>query len=1111
MVEHGNLRAGCARTTYRAGSLYSKAIALILIFFLNSFWGDVAYAQEQGPSRKDLLFTKLSTSQPDSNKVKILTGLSSAYIDAGNYDSALYHAHTALELAGKVSFKQGMVVANSCIGNVYMYLSEFRTALQYYEKTLSLNVQMDNKSETAISYGSIGYVYTCLSEHNKALEYFQNALRVFEQLGDKNNAANTLNHIGIVYSSLSEYPKALEYHQKALSMDEQSGNKRGVANDLINIGRVHKMLSDYPMALEYYQKALIINEQLGNKRSLAVNYLNIGVIFSELLDSACILLGIAPADKYLKASEYYQKALIINEQLGNKVGIAYCLNNIGEAHAQLGDYPRALEYYQQSLSLLEEADHHDQLIPLENIGDVYLNAPENALEKMGIIPSERFNKVYEYINRSLHIATETGSLEGQKNAWNLLSEAYEKQNEYGKAYEAYKNYITLRDSIGGEEIKKKITQKEMQFAFEKKETELKYQQQLTEEKLEKQQLFTSQQTQALALINKEKELQHLAYLNQQADLEKEKAKRTDKEKQLNVSEKEKRLQASELKAKQREVEVQNVQRNLFIGGFVVMLLFAGIFLRQRNKTKKEKQRAENSEKFKQQFLANMSHEIRTPMNAIMGMTHLALDTSLNPKQQGYLSGISKASENLLHIIDEILDLSKIEAGKIDLEQIDFSIRDVVEQVKQTLQHKATEKNIELLITVESTVPEIVIGDPVRLNQVLMNLAGNGLKFTEKGSVHLQIKQAQEQIRFSVIDTGIGIPHDKLKSIFESFTQAHSSDTRKYGGTGLGLSISKELIELMGGHISIESEVGSGTTFSFTIGLPVGSKENLLKQQVSEQIDGSILDGLKILLVDDNADNRIVCRDTLESKSNVEIIEASNGKEALEKLAVHDFDIVLMDVQMPVMDGYEATRQIRASFAAPKKDVPVIALTASVIRSDLDLCRAAGMDDYVPKPFKRSQLFTTIATLSNRKIKFVRETVSKANAGPAMAFGHIDLSYLRNFCNGDEAKMQKYMRIFLESIPAWIDNLKTAESENSFQEIASLVHGFKTKLLMMGMDEARTVATELEMECRAENPGQTAIQTGTATLIQIILAAQAELINSINFKPQINTRHGLFNP
>ncbi|GBL34758.1 hybrid signal transduction histidine kinase K [Filimonas sp.] len=503
--------------------------------------------------------------------------------------------------------------------------------------------------------------------------------------------------------------------------------------------------------------------------------------------------------------------------------------------------------------------------------------------------------------------------------------------------------------------------------------------------------------------------------------------------------------------------------------------------------REQKERAEQSEKFKQQFLANMSHEICTPMNAVMGMTSLLMDKNPRPDQIHYLDGIKKSSDNLLHIINDILDLSKIEAGKMELENIDFSIREIVDQVQQTLQHKADEKKIELKLNIDPALPDILMGDPVRLNQVLINLTGNAIKFTETGSVSIHLKLIDKKLQtnslaFSVIDKGIGIPEDKLDSVFEGFSQANASDTRKFGGTGLGLTISKQLVAMMGGEITLKSKEASyindkdhGTTFSFTIAMEDGSVDRLHKRILSEeQIDGSILNGLRILIVDDNEYNRIVATDTLLSKATLYIQTAESAKEAIEALKEKTFDVILMDLQMPEMDGYEATRYIRTRFAPPGNNIPIIALTASVLRHDLDKCLQAGMNSYISKPFKASQLIAGIAAALHIELKPINlapslkktETQQIPEEEKNIPMRPVtNLNYLTTFCEGNMERMKKYIGMFTSSTPAFLEKMENALSTGNYEEIANQVHAARTKLVMMGMEESKELSIQIEKACR----------------------------------------------
>ncbi len=397
--------------------------------------------------------------------------------------------------------------------------------------------------------------------------------------------------------------------------------------------------------------------------------------------------------------------------------------------------------------------------------------------------------------------------------------------------------------------------------------------------------------------------------------------------------------------------------------------------RVREKTREleaEKERAEHSEKVKEQFLANMSHEIRTPMNAILGMTRLLLEKEPRQDQLKYLNSIKHASDNLLVIINDILDLSKIEAGKINFEMIPFNLRSELNSAIDTIRLNAEEKSLGLSLIIEDDLPETVKGDPYRLSQILLNLAGNAVKFTEKGFVKIHVAAKERKgkniaIEFRVEDSGIGIAPDKLNYIFDMFTQETSSTTRKFGGTGLGLAICKKLVELQGGSIAVKSETGKGSVFSFIITYAI-EKERSANTEIEIVKEKPVrkLKDLSILLVEDNEFNQMVAVDTLlDAIEGAKVDVANNGKEAVDKVKKNAYDVVLMDIQMPEMDGHEAARTIRSDTDHRVNSIPIIAMTASVIKAEVDKCFESGMNEFVGKPFSVEDLLTKIEKVTGK--------------------------------------------------------------------------------------------------------------------------------------------------
>ncbi len=735
--------------------------------------------------------------------------------------------------------------------------------------------------------------------------------------------------------------QAVHLANSAFNYVPQEGAESAMAEAYLSLAYVYVEQGVYSEALINLEKARKLLDDVSDKQIHTQVYIDIGFAHLEM-------------EKHKIAKDYFLQALALAYETGNNLQLVEVLYNLATSERYLQNFQDALSYYQKQAEVA---------LVLEELSERFYAYYGLAQVNHSL---QRYKSSNDFAIKAL--AVFEGSAEFQFELYKTMASnyAYMKKidaarDALAKASEIYRKVPEISSSIWSPELVKiQALIAEQEGDFEK----------------------------ALKLYRDYSEAQIQSLQQERADKIASMADVFGRKQEIN----EKQMWARENRIQQKEIEEQTLQNQTQRAYIIALVLFAFlsilsvIFWENRRrasvinqklenevlqKTKElneAKEQAEAANRAKTDFLANMSHEIRTPLNAIIGITEIISQSSIEDEHKRSLSKVMSAANLLLSVLNDVLDFSKIEANKIELESTQFDLKEIAENITSMYSEKSRNKDVEVRLEVDDTFHPWVEGDPVRVQQIIMNLVSNAYKFTEKGSVSIHLntvnsKELGDIYLIQVVDTGIGIPKNKLDKLFNAFVQADVSTNRQYGGTGLGLAICKKLAQIMGGDIEVQSQVGLGSTFNVYLPLKSVLETDIQSEQEESPQDHEVLENVVVLVVEDNAVNRQVVNAHLK-KHNFNVFQAENGVMALEQIEQHpEIDIVLMDMQMPVMDGIECTKQVRQ--VLDMRDLPIIALTANAYDDDRKRCLEVGMNDFLAKPFTNEQLFTVIT-------KWVRE-------------------------------------------------------------------------------------------------------------------------------------------
>lgn len=775
------------------------------------------------------------------------------------------------------------------------------------------------------------YEYYIFKEPAKAHKCILNALELTVKIGDKNLEESLYSFIGNGYFQRGNYTLAIEYYKKSLGMLKQRSDTAGVMYALNDIGNCHFASGAYEKAQEFYREAISMgknNSKFNVRDAMAVSLNNEGLVYAE-------------QGLHYRALENHKLGFTYREPK-NFASLAHSARSIGLDYVRLKVADSAEVYYRKAIKYCQLADDSMQMAAVWKAqSEMYATFDKSFKSDSTLRLAEKYfvnNNVYLQLAKTYVSLAE---LWFEKKNYSKCETYFFNAEEFAiKAKadaligNAYEGLIKLYNATGQEGKSSKYYTKLIDL---------------------KDQLLMNQMRQAYENSTSQDEIYHLDKKIAEANL----------------------IQL-ETKSKLTLQESRNktLQILLVLGTCIAVLLIAFIFytLQQNNKLKKATKAAEEALKSKTEFFSNMSHEIRTPMNGIVGFTDLLLSERLPEKLREYVNGIKFAADNLMVIINDVLDLSKIESGKLNVERADFNLHNLLKEIGRNYKIQTKAKAIHFDMNVSPDVPVMIKGDSVRIFQVLGNLLNNAIKFTNEGTISFSItfNPEKKQLLFTVKDTGIGIEPEKQAYIFEKFTQAEANTSRIFGGSGLGLPIAKKMAEFMDGDITLKSELGKGSEFTFCLSnfesnakAPEVATPIVLEKPRKEKNKVVVLPTSgkpKLLSVDDNSVNQKVVIMYLKN-SGYDVGTASNGLEAIEKVEKNNYQVILMDFHMPEMDGFEATRKIRAMSDSAKSNAIIIGLTADVFENSRNLALEAGMNSILNKPIKKDELLSKVSEMT----------------------------------------------------------------------------------------------------------------------------------------------------